>query len=433
MALALGSFVLYSANLREISAQDTAPNRVLAYEVIRSGRLDLDRLFHGWPASAPIPYWVQRVGPHYVSSYPVAPALLAVPVYLVPILLGADDSWLWLNVLSKLAASLLAALSVVFVYLTARELARRLRTGELSAVAAAVVYAVATPTWAVSSQGLWGHAPAQLGLAVATWALLRPAPGPAALGLAGLATALAVACRPPAALVAAAIGAYAIRTRRLAAWPFLAAGGTLGIAVLASNVWTFGSAQGGYAWINRTHAQFHGVEGTWSAAGLPGGLAGLLLSPSRGLLVYSPVLLAAFLGLYGGVRRAREPFLHYLAAGVCGGILTLGIYRVWWGGHSFGPRLLVDVLPALVLGLVPIWPTLWRERRARWLFGAAFAVSVLVEVVGAFYYPSAREVDWNVAPRDVDFAHERLWDWRDSQLRRLLQNGPAKPGFRATP
>jgi hypothetical protein len=178
LALALGSLVLYNANVRETSSQDTVPARVLPHEVIRSGRLDLDRLFREWPAGAPLPFYAQRAGEHYRSSYPVAPALLAVPVYAAPILLGAGDSWVVLNALSKLAASLFAALSVAVVYLAARDLARRLGTGEASALGAAVVYAVATPTWAVSSQGLWGHAPAQLGLAVALWALLRGDAGP---------------------------------------------------------------------------------------------------------------------------------------------------------------------------------------------------------------------------------------------------------------
>ena len=71
---------------------------------------------------------------------------------------------------------------------------------------------------------------------------------------------------------------------------------------------------------------------------------------------------------------------------------------VWWGGHSFGPRLLADVLPAVVLGLVPIWPAVRRRALARALFALAFAVSVLVEIVGAFYFPSPRDVEWNMSP-----------------------------------
>jgi hypothetical protein len=432
LALALGSLVLYNANVRETSSQDTVPARVLPREVIRSGRLDLDRLFREWPAGTPLPFYAQRVGGHYRSSYPVAPALLAVPVYAAPVLLGAGDSWAVLNALSKLAASVFAALSVAFVYLAARQLAGRLNTGEASALGAAVVYAVATPTWAVSSQGLWGHAPAQLGLAVALWVLLRGDAGPGGFALAGLGLGLMVASRPSTALVAAVLTIPALRRGRAGGWALPVVLGAVASAVAAHNWATFGSLQGGYALMHRTHAQFHGVDATWSLA-LPQGLAGLLVSPSRGLLVYSPVLAVAFLGLALGSAGPAGAPIRSLSQAVGASLFTLGTYTVWWGGHSFGPRLLTDILPALVLGIVPAWPAVWRPGSRRWLFVAVFVASVMVEIVGAFNFPSPRHVEWNLTPKDVDWAHDRLWDWRDPQVIRLLHNGPVWPGFRTTP
>jgi hypothetical protein len=109
------------------------------------------------------------------------------------------------------------------------------------------------------------------------------------------------------------------------------------------------------------------------------------------------------------------------------------MFAVWWGGHSFGPRLLADVVPVLVLGLVPVWPPVWRSRAGRSLFLVTFAASALVGALGVFHYPSPRSVEWNDTPKKVDWAHERLWDWRDPQLLRLLRNGPVMPGFRPAP
>lgn len=432
VALALGSFVLYNANVREISSQDTVPNRVLPYEVIEYGRLDLDRLFQGWPATAPLPFWIQHVGTHYRSNYPVVPALLAVPVYAGPVLLGAGDSWPVLNALSKLAASLFAALSVAFVYLAARELARRQGSGEAAALATAAVYALATPTWAIASQGLWGHGPAQLGLAVSLWAFLRPGTARWGTILAGLAAGVMVASRPSTGLVAAALAGFAVLSRGRAGLLFAGVLGAVVAAVAAHNLAIFGSVQGGYAELHRTHAEHHGVASAWSAS-FGAGLAGVLVSPSRGLFIYSPVLLFPAVGLLGWLVRRRGGLLACAAVAVAVGIGTIAQFSVWWGGHSFGPRLLADVLPAMVLGVVPVWPAIRRGPVGRWLFAAAFAASVLVQAVGAFYYPSPRNADWDTSPRDVDFAHERLWDWRDSQLLRLLRNGPVSPGFRTTP
>ena len=422
VALGLGSFVLYNANVREISSQDTIPARILPYEVLTQGGLDLDRLFRDWPADFPLPYSVRRVGGHYRSNYPVAPPLLAVPVYAGPVLLGAGDNWAVLNVLSKLAASLFAALSVVFVYLAARRLARRLGVEDASALAAAAIYAFATPTWAVSSQGLWGHAPAQLALAVSLWALLRHEVTAWGAAVAGLAAGVMVASRPSTGLVAVVFAAFTVLTWGRAGLPFVAALGTVLTAVAVHNLAIFGSLEGGY-W----------VVSTWNPA-FGEGLLGVLASPSRGLFVYSPVLLFPAAGLLVWLVRRRGGLLAYAAVAVAAGVGTIAQFSVfWWGGHCFGPRSVADFVPALVLGLLPIWPAIWRSGLLRSLLVVTFTVSVLVEAVGAFYFPSPRHVDWNTTPRDVDLAHDRLWEWRDSQLLRLLRNGPVSPGFRTTP
>jgi hypothetical protein len=52
--------------------------------------------------------------------------------------------------------------------------------------------------------------------------------------------------------------------------------------------------------------------------------------------------------------------------------------------------------------------------------GAIVAWSVAVHAVGVLCYPGG---DWNGSPFDVDRAHERLWDWRDSQIARTVRSG----------
>ena len=41
----------------------------------------------------------------------------------------------------------------------------------------------------------------------------------------------------------------------------------------------------------------------------------------------------------------------------------------------------------------------------------------------ATYYPST----WYATPIDVDRAHERLWDWRDNELTRIVNEGARAP------
>jgi len=160
-------------------------------------------------------------------------------------------------------------------------------------------------------------------------------------------------------------------------------------------------------------------------------LAGTLLSPSRGLFVFSPWALLALAALPATAARiAAFPVLRSVLLGLVAFALVNASYAVWWGGWSFGPRYWTEAMPlfGVLLGFALAWART-RSRAWRWAFGGAIAFSVALQAIGAFYYPSS----WNRIPVSVDVRHERLWDWRDSQLLRLLRNGPVSPGFRTTP
>jgi hypothetical protein len=421
LLLGLLSFLVYNANLREISSQDTFPARLLPVALIQERTIMLDMFFRDWRPEAPLPYWVQQVNGHYVSRFPLLPALLATPVYLLPVALSGGDSWAKVNVLAKLSASLMAALAVALVYLAAT----RLGPG---AVAVALVYALGTSAWSIASQGLWSHGPAALFQAAALACLLHADERPRLFDVAGLATGLMVASRLITVFMAAALLAYAFgqdrrRGVRALGWCALAAG-----PFLAYNFWAFGSLEGGYVQI---HADFktEGFSGTWTTPPWEG-LAGLLVNPSRGLLVYSPILVVALLGIRPALGPGRHRALFaWLAAGLGISLFVISTYTLWHGGASFGPRLLTDFMPAVVLFLAPAWPVLER----RWPLGLVaallFAVSVEVQAIGAFYYPSPRERDWNSFPPGAVPFHERLWNWKDTQLARLVRNGPHPFGF----
>src|SRR5438067_2143318 len=78
------------------------------------------------------------------------------------------------------------------------------------------------------------------------------------------------------------------------------------------------------------------------------GLYGVLLSPSRGLFVYSPFLLfaiAPFLRAWrerGGVAL----LLRWLGVATVALVVAYALYAEWWGGRVYGARFLTDALPA---------------------------------------------------------------------------------------
>ncbi len=78
---------------------------------------------------------------------------------------------------------------------------------------------------------------------------------------------------------------------------------------------------------------------------IPGGVMGLLASPGRGLIWYSPAVLA-IAGL--GRGRLRNPDV-LMILGVAAGYF--GIYTMWdgwWGGWCWGPRLLMPAIAVLM-------------------------------------------------------------------------------------
>jgi len=79
-------------------------------------------------------------------------------------------------------------------------------------------------------------------------------------------------------------------------------------------------------------------------------LYGLLLSPSRGLVVYSLVVLVPlFLTIrYWKVLPDRRLAILALAI-IAMHLILVSSWYCWWGGISYGPRLLLELVPWLVL------------------------------------------------------------------------------------
>src|SRR6185503_1093297 len=156
----------------------------------------------------------------------------------------------------------------------------------------AVAFAFGTNTWMISSQALWQHGTGELLVALALL-LVTSTPTPTRSAALGAVCVVMAANRPPDTLLAAAIALYAVWVlRRKAAW--LVAGAALPLAlVVAYNLGVTGSLAGGYGTVDHPGFFEHS---------LGAGLAGLLFSPMKGLLVFSPFLLFVPVGL---VRRLR--------------------------------------------------------------------------------------------------------------------------------
>jgi hypothetical protein len=402
----------YLANGRTIpfgGGGDTIPNRLIPFSLLAHGTLTLDPFQEEAAARGGFRWYVQETKGRLVSLYPIGSPLVALPVY-VPLYLflkatdrGSDSALFDASEKAeKIAASTIAAAAVAFFYLLLRR-----RTRPATAFWGAAAFGLASALWATASQMLWQHGPVVLMLTLALWLFTWPERPAWSLAAAGIALALAVLCRPTAAVFWLAGLAYVLsgggspRERLGRAVPFLAAGIPVAAFNLLYNLSFYDSVGGGYSQIQ--------LEQSLALAGMLRGTAGLLVSPNRGLLIYTP---AALLGIFGLARAFRRPVCPLLAAfglAAAAHLLIAGSYRDWPGGWSFGPRYLVDALPILGLAGVEMWPRL--KTAGKGLAWAALVWSLLVQLDGAFCYPSSR---WNI--RMADWIEQAAWEWENFSL-----------------
>jgi hypothetical protein len=148
------------------------------------------------------------------------------------------------------------------------------------------------------------------------------------------------------------------------------------------------------------------------------GLYGNLLSPSRGLLIYSPFILLAWLCVGESWKKwnLKRSWLLIGLAWPVAHILLISTWSVWWGGYSFGPRLLTDILPGLFLLTIYAWPVAIRGVRGSSAI-AILALSIVFSVYVNSYQGLFNQytVEWNALP-SVDRDSHTLFNWSFPQF-----------------
>lgn len=414
-------FLVYNFNLREISSGDTIPARYLPLSILTEFDLDLDEFpwLYNMQGNSEYLFIQKTKNGHWYSSYPVIVAVISVPVYAPAVFFGMEMTAKNIDILSKISASIVAALSVVFLFLTLK-----LITDEGSALLWTMIYAFATSTWSVSAQGLWQHGTVQLFLTMGTYFLIRNEKKGGSLIPASLCFALSVAARMPTALIALSVFFYVLFYHRKNIINFIIPASATAALLFSYNFYYFNNFSGGNMLLEKKMLVTKGISAIWTANPLPG-LAGLLFGPSRGILVFSPVIIFSFISIYFIFRDKEKTLFRYLAVSTLLYIALFSFYLSWWAGHTFGYRYLLDIVPLLC-----IFPVFYTERffslkSVRFIFILFIIFSVFVQLTGLLNYPAG----WNSIPQDIDKHPERNWDIIDNQIARCVKNGARFPLF----
>ena len=114
-------------------------------------------------------------------------------------------------------------------------------------------------------------------------------------------------------------------------------------------------------------------------------LAGITISPYKGLFWYSPVLLLGLIGAWSFIRRHRWEGLAALLI-VLTHIAGYSRYNYWSGGVAWGMRYLLPITPFLVLLAAPVWERLTTQNESTEVApgGLRKPLALRASVVGAW-------------------------------------------------
>ncbi len=364
---------------------------------------------------------------HYMTAFTVVPGLLITPVYLIPLAFNMPVTWDNLILLSHISSALIVMLCGVFMYILLRKFFLARSGDDSKAVLLTCVYLFGTVNFAMVSQSLWQHGFVQLFLIIGLIFLQTGLTkySKSSFMLSGLFLALAVLSRPTAALFAVLLYVLIPITFRRD-FPKLVRGTVyqaLGVLPAAFfffwyNAKYFGSiANQGYA------GQFFN---SWLSP-FPEGFLGIWVSPSKGILIYSPVLLYIFFGILRVVKNKKiENKSIYIISAIIILLHTLlmGKWKHWYGGFSFGYRLASDALPFFILLLVPYITSSFHEKYKK-VFYALFAFSVFVQISGMVFFDGIWHNAYDDGFRDTKW----LWSVRDSEAGFNVRRVLVKSGF----
>src|SRR5262249_28729520 len=85
-------------------------------------------------------------------------------------------------------------------------------------------------------------------------------------------------------------------------------------------------------------------------------------------------------------------------------------FFMWWGGSTYGPRLLADLLPILCLFLYTI-NNLLTKKISKFIFFFLMAFSIGAHAIGTYTYDP-----YFTSHMHIDSGSAAAWQWTDNQL-----------------
>lgn len=431
--IVLGSFCIFffswlfvyktGINKLAIQSEDTVPGLFLPAAIIKEKTLYLDTYYPEMLANYPhpedrelqkglTPFYVRIVGPpaeaseqagdRVLSAFPIITPLLMLPLYFLANLVGINFDILSVTVLGHIGGALIVSFAGGLLYKLLKE---HFGTSEKMSLILTLVYLFGTINYALVSQALWQHGTAQLLLITATLFLYKKK-----WFLMAFAISLAILARQTTGIAAFFLGLIFLKEVKFdfKKWGLFLAGVLLPVLffIWYTKVFYLGISNNGYA---------NHVFTSWLGK-FPVGFLGLWFSPSKGLLVYSPIFIFSLIGFW--MKRKDFNFLMFGLI-ILEYTLVMGTWKHWYGGWSFGYRMAADVIPFFIILMVPFVQSAYFERFKR-VFFALFGVSLLMQLQGILFFDGVWHAIYDEGIGDTSW----VWSIKNSEtafnIRRVL-------------
>ncbi len=406
-----------------ITSFDSMWSIYVAHSIVHEGNINLDEFRP--QIKARDRFGVRKKFGHYYNFFPPGAAFFAVPfVYLfelaptlwIEVLPGIEAQSntdgvaptvldLHLSVERLIASFIIAGTALIMFWIGLEYLA------VAPALILALLFSFCTSAWSTASRALWQHGPSMFLIATALLLFVRGKRNATLVGYAAIPLALSFVVRPTNSV---SIAIFALYVAVYAKEQFVRFS-CIGLLTISPFIW--GSLEV-YERVLPSYFQAQRVgihPDIWNA------MAANLLSPSRGIFIFSPFLLIGLLYALFQLSRSRAEGLTLAALAVvllhCGAVSA---FPSWWGGHCYGPRYMSEVVPYLIFLFIPILAEFsTRSWRSCMLPGVTLLIlsgwSLFAHYQGAMR-PAV--YGWNVIPDNIDDNPGRVWDWSDPQFMR---------------
>jgi hypothetical protein len=360
----------------------------------------------------PRDYRITEVDGNYYNYFPIGTSILILPfvggieIYRSYKATERGKPGISFIIVEKWISAIIAALCAAVIFMIARQC-----LGILLSYCVFLIFTLGSPLWSVGSSALWQHGPTMLMLSSSIYLILLAEKNEKMSQFVSIPLAFSYLIRPTNSISIIVLSLFVFYKYRKYFIRYLLWALPIAGFFVAINLNIYGTILPPY----------YNPERIFNFTHFFSALAGNLISPSRGLLVYSPILILAVISNLLRIKNGEMKSLDWMAVVIIlAHWLIVSTFSHWWGGVSYGPRFMSDMIPYFILPTIYLISYLSDQPKVKKILGISLMVT-LIAVSTIIQYRGVNELStyqWNRSPVRVDQKPSRVWDFSDPQFMR---------------